>query len=310
MTDTHPSQPHYMNRHTISYIVVASVALLAAACTSADDPDGTDRYQDAKSTPLTCKASHPRQAAVATATFNSGDRIGLYVAATDSHLELGGNLVNNAALTYNGTAWTSAKALFWDEGTYNAFAYYPYRPDISSIEDQPFSVATDQSTDRTATALGGYEASDLLYASARGVSASAVPLPLTFRHIMSRLKIRLIKGEDFDGAMPTDAAVYVHSTVTSATLDLEVGAVTRAMRGTTHTIRAHQDDDYVFSAIVVPQRLTNHLPLVEVVMNGVSYIYDSRFVFKPGTEHLVNFVISNNPEKIKIDISGEIENWQ
>ena len=45
-------------------------------------------------------------------------------------------------------------------------------------------------------------------------------------------------------------------------------------------------------------------------MKGVSYLFESKFVFKPGVEHLVNLVITDNPDKVKIEIGGEIENWQ
>ena len=127
---------------------------------------------------------------------------------------------------------------------------------------------------------------------------------------MSKVTIRLIKGEDFEGDMPTDAEVYVHNTVPTATIDLEAGVATRYVKGTRATIEAKQDGDYLFSAIVVPQRVENRMPLVEVVMKGVSYVYESTFQFKPGTEHLVNFVISDNPDQVKIDIGGEIQDWQ
>ena len=66
----------------------------------------------------------------------------------------------------------------------------------------------------------------------------------------------------------------------------------------------------MFSAILVPQRVENRQPLVEVVMKGVSYMYESKFVFKPGVEHLVNLIITNNPDNVKIEIGGEVENWQ
>lgn len=45
-------------------------------------------------------------------------------------------------------------------------------------------------------------------------------------------------------------------------------------------------------------------------MKGVSYMYESKFVFKPGVEHLVNLIITNNPDNVKIEIGGEVENWQ
>lgn len=295
-----------MKKYIISGIGFALALLALVAC--ADDNEL--QYKDARHTPMTFEVTHPSQTRATATNFEGGDRIGLYVAQADAPLEIGGNLVNNEALTYNGSRWTAAHTLYWDEGTYNAYAYYPYIQGVSSIDDQPFSVATDQSTAKTATALGGYEASDLLFATSKGIKASASPINLTFKHIMSKLKIRLVKGEDFEGEMPTTAQVYIHNTVPTATIDLQAGMATRYVKGTQQTITAHQDDDYVFSAILVPQRVENRQPLVEVVMKGVSYMYESKFVFKPGVEHLVNLIITNNPDKVKIEIGGEVENWQ
>ena len=295
-----------MKKHIISGIGFALALLALVACADDNEP----QYKDARHTPMTFEVTHPSQTRATATNFEGGDRIGLYVAQADAPLEIGGNLVNNEALTYNGSRWTAAHTLYWDEGTYNAYAYYPYIQGVSSIDDQPFSVATDQSTAKTATALGGYEASDLLFATSKGIKASASPINLIFKHIMSKLKIRLVKGEDFEGEMPTTAQVYIHNTVPTATIDLQAGMATRYVKGTQQTITAHQDDDYVFSAILVPQRVENRQPLVEVVMKGVSYMYESKFVFKPGVEHLVNLIITNNPDNVKIEIGGEVENWQ
>lgn len=295
-----------MKKHIISGIGFALALLALVACADDNEP----QYKDARHTPMTFEVTHPSQTRATATNFEGGDRIGLYVAQADAPLEIGGNLVNNEALTYNGSSWAAAHTLYWDEGTYNAYAYYPYIQGVSSIDDQPFSVATDQSTAKTATALGGYEASDLLFATSKGIKASASPINLTFKHIMSKLKIRLVKGEDFEGEMPTTAQVYIHNTVPTATIDLQAGMATRYVKGTQQTITAHQDDDYVFSAILVPQRVENRQPLVEVVMKGVSYMYESKFVFKPGVEHLVNLIITNNPDNVKIEIGGEVENWQ
>lgn len=287
-----------------------SVSIVGAAFLAACSDDANPQYKDAKSTPMTFVVKHPSQTRATETDFEIGDRIGLYVADTEKPMELGGNLANNEALTFDGSQWTAARTLYWDEGTYNAYAYYPYIKDVSSVEDQLFSVSVDQSTARTSTSLGGYEASDLLFATSKNITASTSPIHLTFRHIMSKLKIRLIKGEDFEGEMPTTATVYVHSTVPTATVDLQAGVVTRYVKGARQTIVARQDGDTSYSAIIVPQRLDNRVPLVEVVMNGVSYFYESKFQFKPGTEHLVNLIISNNPDQVKINIGGEIKDWK
>lgn len=295
-----------MKKHFISSIAFVMAILGLTACAD----DGEQQYKDARHTPMTFTVTHPSQTRATATDFENGDRIGLYVAQADAPLEIGGNLVNNEALTRNGSSWTAARTLYWDDGTYNAYAYYPYIQGVNSISDQPFSVSTDQSTAKTATALGGYEASDLLFATTKGIKASASPINLTFKHIMSKIKIRLIKGEDFEGEMPATADVYIHNTVPTATVDLQAGVATRYVKGTRQTIKAQQEGAYSYSAIVVPQRIDNRQPLVEVVMKGVSYLFESKFVFKPGVEHLVNLVITDNPDKVKIEIGGEIENWQ
>lgn len=296
-----------MKNYIIRYASLALAILGVVACSEEHE---TAPSQDAKSTPMSFVVTHPGQTRATATAFERDDRIGLYVADVNAPLELGGNLVNNEALTFDGSKWAASRTLFWDKGSFNAYAYYPYIKGISSITDQPFSVSTDQSTAKTATALGGYEASDLLFATSKNIMASVSPIRLTFKHIMSKLKIRLIKGEDFEGDMPTTATVYIHNTVPTATVDLQAGVATCYVKGTRQTITAHQDGDTSYSAIIVPQRIDNRQPLIEVVMKGVSYLFESKFQFKPGIEHLVNLIISDNPDKVKIDIGGEIQDWQ
>lgn len=293
----------------IQYTVMAWAVILGLSSCGEESMMGSCPV-DAKSTPMTFAISHPGGSRATETDFEVNDKIGLYVAKTDAPLEIGGNLVNNEPLTYDGTKWNATRTLYWDEGTYNAYAYYPYINKVSSIEDQPFCISTDQSTSKTETSLGGYEASDLLFATNKNLTALTSPVALNFKHIMSKLLIRLVQGEDFEGEMPTSATVYVHNTVPEATIDLQAGVATRYVKGTKQTIVAHQDDDYIYSAIIVPQRIENRMPLIEVIMNGVSYLFESKFQFKPGTEHLVNLIISDNPDQVKIDIGGEIQGWQ
>ena len=292
----------------ILYIGVALSMMIFAACSS-DNDVSTEAPKSAKETPMTFDVIHPSQTKATATEFENGDKIGVYIAKTDMPLEIGGNTLNNEQLTLTSGTWTPSKNLFWDEGTYNAYAYYPYM-DVTSIEDQPVSVATDQSSPETDGKLSGYEASDLLYAKTSDMAASTSPVTLNFKHIMSKLTIRLVKGEDFEGDMPTDAEIFIHNTVPTATFDVSAGIVTRDVKGKKTTIKARQESDFQFGAIIVPQRLDNRVPLVEVIMKGVSYLFESKFLFKPGVDHLVNLVITDNPEQVKIEVGGEIENWQ
>lgn len=285
------------------------MALSILGLASCTNDDSAEAPKSAKDTPMTFDVIHPSQTKATATEFENGDKIGVYIAKADMPLEIGGNTLNNEPLTLTSGTWTPSQNLFWDEGTYNAYAYYPYMS-VTSIEDQPVSVATDQSKGATNGEKSAYEASDLLYAQAKGVMASTSPVTLSFRHIMSKLTIRLVKGEDFEGDMPTDAEILIHNTVPTATFDISAGIVTRDVKGKKTTIKARQESDFQFGAIIVPQRLDNRVPLIEVIMKGVSYLFESKFLFKPGVEHLVNLVITDNPEQVKIEVGGEIENWQ
>ena len=94
--------------HIIKHTCIAWSLILGLA--SCGDENLQDAHSlDAKSTPMTFTVSHPGKKLTpkntrATETdFEKNDKIGLFVAKANSPLEIGGNLVNNAALTYDGS---------------------------------------------------------------------------------------------------------------------------------------------------------------------------------------------------------------
>ena len=245
--------------------------------------------------------------------FESGDVTGLYMTEYDSSnkpvpLQVSGNAVNNAALRFNGTSWTTSPTLYWNKGVkYDVYGYYPYSKP-ASVDEYRFSIASDQTTTKTAESLGGYEASDFLWAKQTGVKYPDV-VSLTFSHRMSRLVVKLVKGKDFEGDMPKDVVVKVHGTVTDAVIDLGSGVVVKDNHGKAKTITMKKESDTVFSSIIVPQRIENRQPLIEVLTNNVSYLMESRFVFRSGVQHSVNIILDSDPAKVKIEIGGEIQGW-
>lgn len=287
-------------KQTVKKILYCTfAAVLLWSCSS---NDAADEPTDATETPITFDATYPDATRVSDNSFENGDQIGVFVALSSATLETGGNLVNNEALTFNSNVWTSNRLLYWDKGTYNAYAYYPYMQTISSISDLPFSVQTNQEGD-------GYEQSDFLHAKTSNIQATSSPVKLFFKHIMSKLTIRLVKGEDYEGELPDDATVLIHNTHTASTIDLSAGVATVNSRNEAQTITTHSDGDHKYSAIVVPQRITSRCPLIEVEIDGVSYLYESTFQFKKGMNHTVSLVISQNPDQVKIDIGGEVQSW-
>ncbi len=291
-----------MKKH---YILFAGL-LLAAACTKFNGPESENPLE------VRFNLLYPSQTKASAGAFESGDVTGLYMTEyTDgaaSPLQVSGNAANNAALSFDGSSWTSSPKLFWDKGVkYDVYGYYPYGTP-ASVDDYSFRVATDQSTKGGSGELGGYEASDFLWAKTEGVKYPDV-VNLTFSHKMSRLVVKLVKGEDFEGDIPDDAVVKVHSTVPDALIDLSSGAVVKDNYGTASTVTMLRNGESTFSAIIVPQRIQNKQPLVEVITSNVSYLVESRFVFKSGVQHTINITLSSDPAKVKIDIGGEINGW-
>lgn len=288
------------------FILSAMAALVMSSCSKSDDEITPMSNQ------MQFAAEYPTTRATASA-FEAGDAMGVYVSQYDGEvvapLQVSGNYANNVKSTFDGSKWVNSPAIYWADGKFDVFAYYPYTKP-TSVDELTFSVALDQSTEETAETLSGYEASDFLWAKATGVSQMDA-VPLTFKHCLSKIVVNLIKGEEYAGDIPSDAIVRIHSTVPSSVIDLSTGVVTKNGYETAKSITAKKVEDGVYTAIVVPQRLDNRLPLIEVLSHGVSYLVESKFIFRSGTQHTVNLTLNNNPDKVKIEIGGEIENgWK
>ncbi len=239
--------------------------------------------------------------------FEAGDSFGIYAVEYEgespSPLQLSGNWANNSKSTFNGTSWTVNPKIWWkDDAKFDIFAYYPYNESIESVDDYIFEVKADQRTD-------GFTLSDLMWAKATGVERAVGDIALNFKHKLSRLDINLIKGEDYEGDLPATAEVRIMSTVTTALMDLERGEIEKNPYGTTGTIIARQWETGKFSAIIVPQKLLNQVPLVEIIVNNVSYLVSTKFIFESGVRHTLDITLNNDPNRVVINIGGGIEGW-
>lgn len=290
-------------------IFISAIAILTtvAGCNKIETPETADDGA------MRFNVSHPATKATETA-FEAGDKMGVYITGYEGNkplaLQLGGNYKNNNPVTFDGTKWTANPVIYWGEGKYDVYAYYPFM-NPESVDELPFSVALDQRIMENADALSAYEASDFLYATKKGVTSTGGEVNLMFKHKMSKLTVNLIKGSDYEGDLPATATLLVHSTVTDCIIDLSTGDVIKNPYSSARTITAKQVDAGSHTAIIVPQMLTNKKPLIEVVFKDVSYMIESKFHFKSGTHHILNLTLNSNPDKVKIEVGGEIEsNWE
>lgn len=248
--------------------------------------------------------------------FEADDTVGVYVTKyTETNIPLpllyAGNHANNIATIYSGALWEPEKRIYWPDSNVDVYGYYPYT-EIISVEEQPFSIALDQSVPADESVMSTYEASDFLWAKAENANEddlSGGSIVLSFKHRMSKLVIKLIKGEDFSGNFSDDMEVFIHNTVPNARINLSNGAVVKDSEGHPQTIKCRRVSEDTFEAIIVPQKISYRLPLLEIVSQGISFLVEDTFNFKPGFQHTINITINTSPEQIIIDIGGTVEGW-
>ena len=253
--------------------------------------------------------------------FVASDQIGVYVTdyegETPMPLQVSGNRANNMSMTYNGTVWTPRKPVYWGEGQSDVYAYYPYIESITDINAQSFTLALDQNSKRDGETLGGYEASDLLWAKATGVSQEDGTVNLAMRHILSKLTVKIVAGEDYVGSLPEDASVLIHSTVPTVKVDFETGAVVKDSYSGAQSIEmkklglrtSNGVEAVVYEAVVVPQMLETTVPLLEINSKSVSYLVEDSFNFRPGIAYTYTVTLNTSTNAIKVDIGCELEDW-
>lgn len=257
----------------------------------------------------------PNATRVADGAFEADDKLGIYVTdyadeTTPAPLQISGNRANNEVMAYDGTKWATERPVYWGEGKSDVYAYYPYM-DVVDVDEQPFSVALDQ------TVEGAYENSDFLWAKAEGVAQTDGAVSLQMQHSMSRLVVKIMAGEEYVGSLPADATVHLHSTVTDARVSLANGSIVKDPYGGTHSIKMRnlgirtfaEGDAVVYEAIVVPQMLETSVPLLEINSKSVSYLLEDMFNFKPGVSYTYTAVLNTSTTAIRIDIGCTTDDW-
>ncbi len=241
-----------------------------------------------------------------TTDFELGDAVTLYAVEYDSdvvpELQIAGNFINNEKLTFDGARWLAPNALYWSDNPCDFYALYPYM-DLTSVDENAFEVMTDQNSVEADGVLGGYEASDLLWAKADKTSHADGAVRLQFKHMMSKCVVTVTKGENFEGEIPEDIVCHLYNTTTSAKLYFSKGSIEKDPTGYRKTITMRKLSNERFEAIVVPQNIERRTPLIEVTMGGIAYLLEYSLSFKPGYVHTINLILNTSPDQEKIEIS-------
>lgn len=284
----------------ILFTLLCGAAILTSACSS-DNNEAEPSQPDNREVAFICQYA-PGSRATDTA-FEDRDQIGVYMTGADATLQIAGNELNNELFSYNGSNWTSARKVYWNEGLHNVYAYYPYTKTVSDVQDFIFKLPTDQTTHE------GFTSADFLWASQENVAASQAAVPLQFSHRFSKVTVKLERGENYSGEIPDNCRVYIHNTATTASIDLSTGGVSKATSSPAEMIETMKLDNTTFQAIVIPQNIEVRRPLVEVVTGDISYLMETQLSFKQGYAHTLTVTLSKNPDQTAIEIGGTIGGW-
>ncbi len=232
--------------------------------------------------------------------FAAGDQVGIwavnYNEDTPGTLTLKDNQATNVRFTFDGSStWTPDYDIYYkDKNTkVDIYGIYPYTSAISSIEAQPFEVQEDQSTISTHGSMGGYEASDFLWAKHEAAVPSPSVIQLLFQHKMSCVVVTLEKGNGFaDGEFEAlSQSVLINNVKRSALINLATGEVTAtgAVSARSTVPAAYENG---FRAIVVPQTVSAASSLFSITLGGTAYTYSegSAFTYVAGKQH--NFTVT------------------
>ena len=248
------------------------------------------------------------------AGFEDGDALGLYaVNYTDANQTPGtllveGNQADHVKYVFNESAWqwTPVRPVYYKDVNTNVdlYVFYPHaEPD--AVDAWNFEVQKDQSTVRSQSALGGYEASDFLWAKAENVAPTEAKIKVQLQHKMAGAEVVLQQGDGFAEGEFESVERYILATGTTrkASINLSTGGVTPVGGAQATGIVMCPQVGGSFRAIVVPQTVAAQTPLFSITLAGVPYIFkkDSDFTYEAGK--ISTFTIKVN-RKVP---SGEFE---
>lgn len=238
---------------------------------------------------------------VADASFESGDKVGIYVVnqedGSSGALVSSGNHVDNMGFTYT-TKWTPDADIYWENQTTKAdfYAYYPYNASATTTA-YIFSTQTDQST------LAGYKASELLWGKTVAASPTGGTVGITMDHSLSNVLVYLNPGKGFtaESLAASTVSVKICNVKTDASLNIATGYVTAI--GAATMVTPHNEGNY-YRALIVPQTVAEKA-LIVVTVDEVSYTLTQGFTFVANTQH--KFTVTLNKANSGVNIG--IGNW-
>lgn len=291
----------YFPLSTKAGLGLLAMMLMSTSCSETDLTDSAETVL-----PMTLCAEYPGLTRATDAGFASGDRIGVFVADYNGDepesLADGQLRADNLPFTYDEAAgqWSGSKTLYWKNQStaVDVVGYYPYVASIARPTAYSFVIDTHQ--DRTATErrLGGYEASDLLWAKSIKALPGDGTINLSFKHLMAGMTISLEMGEGFDQKewATLQKKVLVNHAATTTTVNLETGSIEPTGQGDATVFTLPYGND--FRAVVIPKTYAAGSELLTISAGNQSYklVKEDMVTLQSGKMHKFTIQVDKRQE--------------
>lgn len=279
--------------------------LLVAACASPEFEVIEVSPEDALPITIHSEINQVHTRRVEDGGFADGDAIGVYIVNYENGqpapLSSSDNHATNVKFTFDEEAysWNPERTVYWQDKVtpVDAYGYYPYRDEISDVRSMPFVICSNQAEIDKESGLGGYEASDFLWAKASGVSPTAGMIRLEHKHMMASVQVTLVPGEGFTAEEweALDKTVMVENTRLVSYVNLSDGSVAVDEAIAPHSIVAAKDGED-WRAIVVPQVVEQGKSLISITINGYSFhlTRDDLMTYYQGKMHKFTIEVQNS----------------
>ena len=277
------------------HLLISSLAICGLLTGCLSEPD-FEPVEEGSGIEISLDGSIRQVATKATADgFETGDALGLYAVNYENNNQTPGTLLTEGnqadhvkyIFNFENWQWTPVKKVYYKDINTNVdlYVFYPYA-EPSSIEEYNFEVQKDQSKAKAQTSLGGYEASDLLWAKVENVAPTEGKIKVQLDHKMAGIHVILAEGTGFEeGEFALIAKSVLATGVTrKASINMATGTVTPVGEAQTTGIVMCPQTDGSFRAVVAPQTVAAQTSLFSITVEGLTYKFrkDSDFTYEAG----------------------------
>ena len=234
-------------------------------------------------------------------TFVNEDAIGIFAYKEGDTAPV----YTNVKYTYNGSAWTSEKAITSDGTKLSYYAYYPYMDGVTDPSQLNITVSTDQAS--------GFSKDDVLTAQNTTAEAGAENVTLSFSHAFAMVQVGIKSGLTDDA----EATVTLESIQPTAVVNAKADTVGMASgEKTSIQMQKTSADKWEYRAIVPAQDIASGSKLLTIVAGGKTYAvtYSSAegkaVSYEAGKtlQITVNSLVAL-PDGDEVTIGGSITDW-